>query len=83
MKKGDMSINIIVIAAIALLVLVILSILLFRSGSGIREGTSCTGTGGTCWDEPTCQGMSDYSDTVYRPNPNGECPENQYCCIQI
>ena len=83
MKKGDMSINIIVIAAIALLVLVIISILLFRSGGGLREGTSCTGIGGTCWDEPTCQGMSDYSDASYRPNPTAECPQGQYCCIQI
>jgi len=49
-KKGDLSINIIVIAAIAMLVLVIISVLLFRSGGLINRGTNCEGVGGVCVD---------------------------------
>lgn len=48
-KKGsDLSMNVIIIAAIALLVLVILAVLLFRSGGQVSAGTQCEGFGGVC-----------------------------------
>lgn len=49
MAKGQgISINVIVIAAIALLVLVILSTLVIRSSGQMNQATTCEATGGTC-----------------------------------
>lgn len=79
-----MSINIIIIAAIALLVLVIISVLLFRSGSGVQTGTSCTGIGGKCSNDVTCGEIMDYYEGSYIPTPNYECPEETpVCCLKI
>lgn len=83
MKKGDLSINIIVVAAIALLVLVILSILIFGAGRDLDRGTSCTGVGGQCSTDPTCLDISYDFEGNYRPDSNFDCPETQYCCIKI
>ena len=48
-KKGsEMSMNVIIIAAIALLVLVILAVLLLQKGGDLSESTSCEGLGGEC-----------------------------------
>jgi len=84
MKKGDLSINIIIIAAIALLVLVILSILLFRSGTSIQQGTSCSGVGGVCSTDPTCADVSYQYGAGYKPSLNFECTDSSpICCIKI
>jgi len=84
MKKGDLSINIIIIAAIALLVLVIISILLFRSGTSIQHGTSCTGIQGVCSTDLTCGDISYQYGTGYRPSTNFECTDSsEICCIKI
>lgn len=42
MKRGDLSMGVIIGAAIALLILVLLSVLVLRSGSTVIEGTGCT-----------------------------------------
>ena len=47
-KGQGISINVVIIAAIALLILVILSVLVFRSGGSIVKGTDCEATGGRC-----------------------------------
>jgi hypothetical protein len=48
-KHGaELSMNVIIIAAIALLVLVILAVLLFQSGGKVQSGTACDGYGGRC-----------------------------------
>ncbi|RJQ17586.1 hypothetical protein C4573_01250 [Candidatus Woesearchaeota archaeon] len=50
-KKGvELSVNVIIIAAIALIVLVLLAFLVLRSGGGISKGTSCESIGGSCKD---------------------------------
>lgn len=47
-KAQGLSMNVIIIAAIALLVLVILAVLLFQATGRTAEGTSCTSLQGTC-----------------------------------
>ena len=41
MRRGDISMEVIVLAAIALLVLVVLAVLVLRSGHTIANQTSC------------------------------------------
>ena len=50
MKKGvELSMNVIIIAAIGLLVLVILAVLVINSSTNFRAGTqSCNSQGGIC-----------------------------------
>ncbi|MBU1604172.1 MAG: hypothetical protein KJ583_02540 [Nanoarchaeota archaeon] len=79
-KKGQgISINVIIIAAIALLVLVILSVLLIRSGGNVVTGTSCAGVGGTC--SSSCSDLSE-GTKIYSPHPTAKCTDsNDKCCI--
>lgn len=84
MKKGDLSVNIIIIAAIALIILVIISVLLFGSGRNLRTGTSCSGLQGQCVDG--LYGCSDISNPEYGEyyirHPTAECPAGQVCCVR-
>ena len=88
MKKGDLSINIIVVAAIAMLILVIMSVLIFRTGSGLTDSTMCENLGGggaaQCVDRN--QGCSSLTDGFYVPHPGGQCPsqggQDQICCLR-
>lgn len=87
-KKADLSINIIVIAAIALIILVIVSVLLFRSGGDLRQGTSCEGIGGVCVYDSDYRSCSEYADFNYldshRRHPTASCPNrDQFCCVPI
>ncbi|MBC8501024.1 MAG: hypothetical protein H8D38_04650 [DPANN group archaeon] len=81
-RKGQgLSINVIIIAAIALLVLVILSVLLIRGGANIVEGTSCRGVGGQC--AVSCSQLST-GTTVYTPHSTAKCEtEGEVCCIVL
>lgn len=86
MKRGDLSINIIIVAAIALLILVIISVLLFRSGGSLRQGTEdCSAIQGICDSDITCgQVAYDYPDTTWVPNPTRKCPQvEDTCCTRI
>ena len=81
-KKGELSITVIVVAAIALLVLVILAYLVIKSGGNIREGTKCKSLGGTC--VPLVQGKEPYqvceeNGMIY--SPGQDCAQNEVCCI--
>lgn len=52
-KKGaELSMNVIIIAAIGLLVLVVLAILVFNSANKTDIGTNCISKGGVC--KETC-----------------------------
>lgn len=85
MKKGDLSINIIIVAAIALIILVIISVLLFGTGSDIRRSKECMSLpAGLCiTDGESC---SDYNGnpegSVWIRHPTAECPESQICCFR-
>ncbi len=75
-KKGaDLSMNVIIIAAIALLVLVILAVLLFRSGGQVSEGTQCTGFGGQCHSQGN--GPNNF---IRNPAFDGECESSGQVC---
>ena len=81
MKKGELSINVIVVAAIGMLILVIISVLVFRSGGGLVEGTSCEGLGAnidaTCVASPAdCS--ENYNGIVNRA---AQCPTGTVCCV--
>lgn len=90
MKKGDLSINIIIVAAIALIILVIISVLVFGTGRRINIGTSCEGIGGQCADGgpsgyTTCAEWAQYRGDPgvrYIKHPTAPCQsEEQFCCV--
>ncbi len=82
-KKAELSINIIIVAAIALLVLVIIAVLLFRSGGDLNQGTrTCAGIGGLC--ESSCSDLDTGDGTVWVLNPSKTCPnEGDHCCMPM
>lgn len=87
-KKGvELSMNVIIIAAIALLVLVVLSVIfLGRIGTFGEDVAACSTQGGRCAVE--C-GDPDYRTQDFPlANPTIDCPdtlaeESQYCCLPI
>ena len=76
MKKADLSINIIIIAAICLIVLIIV-IAIF--GSNIRKWgigiADCKVRGGEC--------KSSCNDAYETEVINTNCKSPQYCCVKI
>ncbi len=82
MKKGQgLSMNVIIIAAIALLILVILTTLVLRQGNILGQTNECQKVpGGQCMNLDTDeQCPSGYAEDSYRA-----CPEDdQKCCIPI
>ena len=90
MKKGiELSVNVIIIAAISLIVLVLLSFLVIRSGGGIVEGTSCEQVGGNCIS-PTDYELNDNSCGEFQKRDiTKSCSEaareagDTICCISI
>ena len=76
MKRGEISMEVIIIAAIALLVLVILSVLVLRSGGQV--GKDCANVGGQCLD--SCEGTDPVTGKPFIPSGNS-CPGEQTCCV--
>ena len=79
MKRGELSMEVIIVAAIALLVLVILSVLLLNKGKDVNNGTGCesNSVGGKC--EATRDDCSD----GYVPGSN-TCPKDRpVCCVPL
>jgi hypothetical protein len=76
MKRGELSMEVIIVAAIALLVLVIVSFLLIRAGTNTGTGTSCSGVGGSC--ESDCSSLGEgYTRSGHA------CGEGLVCCIAV
>ncbi|MBT3464787.1 hypothetical protein HOD20_00980 [archaeon] len=85
-KKGDLSINLIITAAIAMVVLIVI-VLIFTGKIGtFRQNTSrCEASGGTCVDTVLqCQGQFE------KTFPGGSCPgddgkdntrDDGVCCL--
>ena len=76
-KKGvEMSLNVIIIAAIGLLILLILAFLVVRSGGNVSETTtkSCVTQAGVCGNTPCEQGKQITSTSDCKTSPN------TYCC---
>ena len=83
MKKGELSINIIIVAAIALIILVIISVLVFRTGGQLNRGTSCTGVQGQCIsDGESCSDISYDGTETWIQHPTANCPQDQKCCVR-
>ena len=81
-KAQGLSMNVIIIAAIALLVLVILAVLILRAGRGITEGTGCEGVGGSCVDD--CGDMDGlYVKNIPNSGRSGGCQEDESCCVPL
>lgn len=82
MKRGELSMEVIIIAAIALLVLVILTVLILRSGGGLNEGTQCTSieSGGV---SAYCTEQDNSCDSGFIPSRNACDGEGMKCCIPI
>jgi len=74
-KKGQgISMNVIIIAAIALLVLVVLSIIFMgRMGQWGADVDSCVTKGGTC--------LSACDAATQTPYPLWSCDEGLTCCV--
>jgi hypothetical protein len=74
-RKGQgISINMIIIAAIALLVLVIAAIMISKSGRNVDQNAgsgSCLANGGVC--RTTCESSE-------APLTDKACPTGQVCC---
>lgn len=74
--KGDLSMNMIIIAAISLLVLAIIAYLIFGASDNITEGTSCPG-----------QCLADSGECLSNnmvPATGVTCKEKgTVCCIEI
>ena len=77
-KASDLSINVIIITAIALLVLAVLAYLLLGAADRGADGTKCAGVGGVCQSE--CSG-TDYP--VHNAPFDGDCPGDQNCCMRF
>jgi hypothetical protein len=81
------SINVVVIAAIALLILVILSVLVIRTGGKVNQGTSCEALGGTCVLEGTYGNSDCNPDTSDFRDRGGFCPQqggiDAVCCRRL
>ena len=88
-RQGQgISINVVIIAAIALLILVILSVLAIRTGGLLNRGTSCEALQGTCTAQGTYVGAKCNTDAGDYYDSSGICPKDyaddtQYCCRKL
>lgn len=82
-KAQGMSLNVVIIAALALLVLVVLSIILVgRVGSTRKASEACTNQGGKCVEAFECAGSTARIVGEY------DCPSDEgepalVCCISV
>ena len=90
MKKAQgLSMNVIIIAALALIVLVILAVVFMgRMGVWGTEIDSCTNNGGRCVDSRSdCTGTYETIKTGRNYVCPGDDPkdsrDNEYCCVGI
>lgn len=81
MKRAEgLSMGLIIVAAIALLVLVILSVLVLRAGGQIGIGTACLGIDGAYCEED--DGGPDVCPENYIRDNSKPCRnEGEVCCI--
>jgi hypothetical protein len=78
-KKADLSMNTIVVAIIAILVLIVLAgIFVTQLGDQSKNLQSCTLKAGVCSDEPCSQ----REDSLKSELPNTDCSKSgKYCCF--
>lgn len=76
MKKGELSMSMIIMAVIAIIILVIIIFLVTRSGGDANKATSCPSRGGVCVEYGNCE-PSGLIDAVCPANGQGQ-PKS--CC---
>lgn len=70
----SMGINLVIIAAIALLVLIIIAVIIGQGGTSIREGVqNCVVKGGTC--------SVTYPGPDYQIEEDGLCDDGETCYV--
>lgn len=89
-KKADMSIQLIIVAAIALIVLVVMififssKINIFGKGVSTCQGVCVSGNKDTGYND--CQnpsGVTLQPNTKYAYNPTGDCGTGKVCCNAV
>lgn len=88
-KKGiELSMNVIIIAALALLVLVVIAIIfMVRAGIFAGETTKCENNQGVC--KSSCTGASEIKKTLYWCDNDGDNNKNEgasvdgICCLVV
>lgn len=84
MKKAQgMSLNVVIIAALVILVLVVLSVIFIRSsGTFVDRVASCSVKGGVC--APSCGDMIYGTQEHTIPDFDARCSnEGDICCLKI
>ncbi|USN45890.1 MAG: hypothetical protein H6502_02035 [Candidatus Woesearchaeota archaeon] len=85
-SKGDLSINIIIIAAIGALLLVVLAVLVVSNLDKFGKNASCPN--GRCIDLAgndfnSCSEVVDIFGNAYAPHPSGSCKvATETCCLK-
>lgn len=84
-KAQGISVNVIIIAAIALLVLVILSVIFIgRIGIFSSQVGDCVNKGGLCSPADVPCGAAGMPVETYPTNINWACPNpGEHCCIKV
>lgn len=79
-KAQGLSMNVIIIAAIALLILIILAVLILRAGRGVSEQTGCVGIGGQC--DADCGELEGiWVTNIPNSGKSGGCGTEEVCCV--
>ena len=83
-KKGDMSMAVVIGAAIALLILVLLSVMLFNTFRNAQSGTSCYGVNdmALCVNEGESCSENNDGGLIYTAYA-ADCGADMKCCIPI
>ena len=76
-KKADLSMNMIILAAISLLVLAIIAYLIFGASGDINRAKDCNSMGGECRGSAL-----DCGGDFPVPNPAAKCENQEICCIR-
>ncbi len=84
-KKAELSLNVVVAAALAMIVLVILAVLVFNAGSSVFEGTRCVSLERDAQCQPVELGCEELTlanpDVTYVRAPSYSCPDGEVCCV--
>jgi len=79
-KKGDLSMNMIIVAAISLLVLAIIAYLIFGASDNVTKGTGCEGVGGKCEPGNSCSDQY----PIHNAALDKSCKsQGDICCMRI
>lgn len=84
MKKAQgMSLNVVIIAALVVLVLIVLSVIFIRSsGTFVDRVASCSVKGGKC--APVCGDMIYGTEEYSIPDYDAKCSDaSEICCLKI